>query len=70
VRWRTPDGNERTKGGFRTKKAAEGYAAIEVEPKLRRGLTFDPDAGKLLFRDAAQHWLVSREDLKVTTLAA
>lgn len=70
VRWRAADGTERVKGGFRTKKAAEDYTAIEVEPKLRRGLTFDPGAGKLLFRDAAQQWLVSRADLKATTLAA
>lgn len=26
VRWRTPDGKLRTKGGFTTKKAAEDYA--------------------------------------------
>ncbi|WP_280763398.1 Arm DNA-binding domain-containing protein [Prescottella agglutinans] len=25
-RWRTPDGKHRTKGGFKTKKAAEDYA--------------------------------------------
>lgn len=70
VRWTGPDGTEHSKSGFRTKKAAESYAAIEVEPKLRRGLIFDPDAGKLLFRDAAQQWLTSRADLKATTLAA
>jgi integrase len=70
VRWRTPDGAERTKGGFPTRKAAKDYVVTEVEPKLRRGLSFDPDAGKLLFRDAAQAWLTSRADLKATTLAA
>lgn len=39
-------------------------------PKLRRGLRFDPEAGEMLFRDAARQWLASRHDLKVTTLAA
>jgi integrase len=70
VRWRTPDGTERTKGGFPTRRQARDYIATEVEPKLRRGLSFDPDAGKLVFRDAAAAWLESRHDLKPTTLAA
>lgn len=70
VRWYAPDGSERTKGGFRTKKAAQDWAAIEVEPKRRRGIHIDPNAGKVLFRDAASAWLASRHDLKVTTHAA
>jgi integrase len=70
ARWRMPDGTERTKGGFQNRKAAKDYIATEVEPKLRRGLSFDPEAGKLLFRDAARNWLDSRHDLKATTLAA
>lgn len=70
ARWRMPDGAERTKGGFKTRKAAKAYIATEVEPKLHRGLSFDPDAGKLVFRDAAAAWLDSRHDLKATTLAA
>ena len=70
VRWYGPDGTERTQGGFRTKKAAEDWAAIEVEPKRRQGITVNPHAGKVLFRVAAQAWLVSRPDLKETTRAA
>ena len=70
VRWNAPDGTERTKGGFRTKKAAEGYAAIHVEPKRRRGIDVNPNAGKVLFRDAAAKWLTDRHDLKETTRAA
>jgi integrase len=67
VKWREPDGKHRTKGGFTTKKAAESYAT-EAEAALIKGLVFDPNAGKLLFREAAQEWLTSRKaDLKETT---
>jgi integrase len=70
VRWYDPDGTERTRGGFRTKKAAEDWAAIEVEPKRRRGVNVNPNAGKVLFRDVAASWLGDRHDLKDTTRAA
>ena len=70
VKWKNPNGDYRTKGGFQTKKAAEDWAAIEVEPKRRRGRVVDPCAGKMLFRDAAQAWLESRHDLKATTRRA
>jgi len=36
VKWRTPDGRHRTKGGFDTKRAANGYATT-VEAKLLAG---------------------------------
>lgn len=68
VRWYAADGKERAKGGFRTRKAAEDYAAIDVEPKRRRGIDIDPRAGSCLFRESAQAWLRSRKsDLKITT---
>lgn len=69
VKWRTPDGHDRSKGGFTTKKAARAYAARAEEARTR-GAAFDPAAGKLLFREAAQAWLASRHDLKETTRAA
>ncbi|NOQ62532.1 tyrosine-type recombinase/integrase [Mycolicibacterium fortuitum] len=69
VKWRTPDGKHRTRGGFTTKKAARAYAT-KVEDARVRGVEFDPAAGKLLFREAAQTWLASRHDLKETTRAA
>lgn len=69
VKWRTPDGKHRTRGGFTTKKAARAYAT-KVEDARTRGVEFDPAAGKLLFREAAQTWLASRHDLKETTRAA
>lgn len=68
VKWRTPDDQHRTRGGFATKRAAEAYKT-EVEAALLKGLAFDPSAGKVTFREVAQEWLESRHDLKVTTLA-
>ncbi|MEN0134092.1 MAG: Arm DNA-binding domain-containing protein [Rhodococcus sp. (in: high G+C Gram-positive bacteria)] len=56
VRWRTPDGKHRTKGGFRTKKAAEDYAN-DVDHSQLRGTMFDPKPGQLRFREAARRWL-------------
>ena len=68
VRWRTPDGKHRTKGGFPTKRAAEDYVN-EVNYAQRRSTTFDPKAGAVTFREAAQDWLSSRHDLKRSTHA-
>lgn len=68
VKWKDPDGKHQTKGGFRTRKAAEDYAT-ETAEKIRRGVYFDPRAGRMLFRNAAQLWLESRHDLKATTKA-
>lgn len=68
VKWRTADGKDRTKGGFRTRKAAYAYATKVEEGKLR-GFEFDPKAGSITFREAATCWLDSRHDLKATTLA-
>ncbi len=69
VKWRTPDGKHRTRGGFTTKKAACAYAARAEEARTR-GAAFDPAAGKLVFREVAEAWLKSRHDLKETTRAA
>jgi integrase len=68
VKWRTPDGKDRTKGGFRTRKAANAYAT-KVEDGKMRGVEFDPKAGGITFRKAAAEWVESRHDLKATTLA-
>ena len=68
VKWRTPDGHDRSKGGFRTRKAAQAYAT-KVESARLRGSEFDPQSGNTTFREAAQAWLASRHDLKPTTLA-
>ena len=69
VKWRTPDGIDRSKGGFTTRKAANAYGTKAQNAALQ-GRVLDPSAGKLLFREAAAAWLVSRPDLKETTRAA
>ncbi|BCO38052.1 site-specific integrase [Mycobacterium heckeshornense] len=60
VRWYTPDGAQRTKGGFRTRKDAKAFAA-KADAELLAGMDFDPGKGKMLFRDAAAIWLESRK---------
>lgn len=60
VRWYTPDGTERTKGGFRTRKDAKAFAA-KADAETLTGMDFDPGKGKMLFRDAATIWLESRK---------
>lgn len=60
VRWYTPDGTERTKGGFRTRKDAKAFAA-KAGAETLTGMDFDPAKGKMLFRDAATIWLESRK---------
>jgi hypothetical protein len=70
VKWKDHKGAFRSKGGFTTKKTAENWAAIELEPKRRRGIDVNPHAGKILFREVASAWLASRHDLKDTTRAA
>jgi integrase len=66
VKWKTPDGKHRTRGGFSTRKAAQAYAT-EVAHAQQRGNTFDPAAGQITFRQQAELWLQSRHDLKPTT---
>ncbi|MBB3039600.1 tyrosine-type recombinase/integrase [Hoyosella altamirensis] len=68
VRYRTPDGKCRTKGGFTTKQTAEAYAT-DIDYKQRRGHTWDAKAGQVVFRDAAAQWLDTRHDLKPRTRA-
>lgn len=68
VKWRTPDGTDRTKGGFTTKRKAEAYATKLANGKLV-GIEYDPKSGEIPFRDAAALWLDSRHDLKTRTLA-
>jgi integrase len=68
VKVRTPDGTDRSKSGCATRKAAKTYK-VQAEAAMARGVLFDPSAGKETFRVAAQEWLATRHDLKVTTLA-
>jgi len=68
VKYRTPDGRSRTKGGFVTRKSAEAYANT-VNFNTARGAVFDPRSGMVHFRVAAGDWLASRHDLKERTRA-
>lgn len=67
ARWRDADGKQHSRSEFRTRKAALAYG-VKMEDDAARGLTFDPQAGRTLFRDAAAMWLGSRADLKPRTL--
>jgi integrase len=60
VRWYTPNGAERSKGGFRTRKDAKAFAA-KADTETLTGMDFDPGKGKMMFRDAAAIWLESRK---------
>ena len=68
VKWRTPDGTDRSKGGFATKRKAEAYAT-KLENGKFVGIEYDPKSGEIPFREAAALWLDSRHDLKPRTLA-
>ncbi|WP_278313742.1 tyrosine-type recombinase/integrase [Lolliginicoccus levis] len=68
VRYRTPDGKCRSKGGFTTKADAEAYAT-SIDYKQNRGHAWDARAGQVLFGAAAAQWLASRHDLKPRTRA-
>ncbi|MCZ0731868.1 tyrosine-type recombinase/integrase [Mycolicibacterium iranicum] len=63
-----PDGTDRSKGGFTTKRKAEAYASKLENGKLV-GIEYDPKSGEVPFREAAALWLESRHDLKPRTLA-
>lgn len=60
AKWREPDGRDRSRGGFTTKKAATDYAR-NAESAAAQGIVFDPAKGRMLFRDAAAIWLESRK---------
>ncbi|MGI1849940.1 hypothetical protein [Rhodococcus sp. SJ] len=68
VKYRMPDGKQRSKCGFTTKKDADAYAN-EVDYSQRRGSTWDHKAGAVTFSPAAEEWLASRHDLKPRTRA-
>jgi integrase len=58
VRWRGPDGKERSKS-FKRKGEADHFAAT-VSADLVRGQYVDPDAGKILFETYAEQWLAAQ----------
>lgn len=54
VRWRTPDGRDRSKV-FSLKREAERFRAT-IEVAKSEGRYVDPAAGRILLRDYAEHW--------------
>lgn len=58
VRWREPDGHERAKS-FSRKVDATRFAAT-VSADIVRGQYFDPDAGKISFKEYATKWLAAQ----------
>jgi integrase len=67
VRYRAPDGRERSKT-FPTRKKAETYAAI-AEADKARGAWIDPRDANLTFGEIAQRWLASNPAKRPTTQA-
>jgi integrase len=67
--WRSgelPTAPTAARAGSPPTKAASAFAAARENDRAR-GVDFDPNAGKVLFRDAAAMWLASRADLKSAT---
>jgi integrase len=67
VRYRTPEGTERSKT-FTTRKKAETYAAI-AEADKARGAWIDPRDASLTLAEVAQRWLASNPTKRPTTQA-
>lgn len=65
LRYRTPDGTERTRQ-FKTKREAERYANVIGADLLRREW-IDPRAGKLTLVEYGTSWLAERPNLRVRT---
>lgn len=66
VRYRTPDRNQTTKRGFRTKRDAEAWAN-QLEVDKRKGAYVAPAAGRVKLGDYAGDWLESKHNLKPST---
>jgi integrase len=67
VRYRTPDGTERSRT-FRTRRDAERHA-VAVEADKDRGAWIDPRHADVTFRDVAARWLASNPTKRPTTMA-
>jgi integrase len=57
--WRDPSGRQKAKT-FKTRKEAAAYLAA-TETTVTQGTYIDPQAGRMLFKDFAARWLVSRD---------
>ncbi|KKE99483.1 hypothetical protein WN67_23795 [Mycolicibacterium obuense] len=68
VRYRTPNRNQTTKRGFKTKRDAEAWAN-QLEVDKRRGAYVAPAAGRVKLGQFAGEWLDSKHKLKPSTRA-
>lgn len=67
VRYRSPDGRQRTKGGFGSKADANAYRA-SIEHGLNRGDWRDPVLGRITVADWAMEYLRGAVHKRATTL--
>ncbi len=67
VRWRSPDGRQRTKSFFLKRDALEWKTSLERD--LYRGTYVDPNGGRILLKEWADQWLAGRLGLRESSLA-
>lgn len=67
VQYRSPDGKNRTKQGFRTKNEAQAWAEKNATT-IRTGDWIDPNAGKVTIGELGARWLEMQTHLKPSTL--
>lgn len=60
-------GRHRTKGGFKTKTAATGWATSYTADRARGVPYIDPSRGDLTWQAAAEKWLATKATLKIRT---
>lgn len=68
ARWRTPEGDGRSKS-FPTKKAAKAHL-VEMERAVQRGSYVDPRLGRVTFAEWAEEWQNTLTDLRPSSLVA
>lgn len=68
VRFRTPDGKDTQKRGFRTKRDAEQFSA-QRRIDMARGTYVDPASGRTLFNDVVADFVARKGGRAETTLA-
>lgn len=66
VQYRSPDGKNRTKQGFRTKNEAQAWADKNATT-IRAGDWIDPNAGKVTVGELGARWLEMQTHLKPST---
>ena len=67
VRWRSPDGLQRTKSFFLKRDALEWKTSLERD--LYRGTYVDPNGGRIHLNEWADQWLAGRVGLRASSLA-